>query len=366
MKNKRSVDIFGLSNIFIKQISFELAIPISIIVEKSLKTGKFPTVWKQSIITPVYKNKGKKEEMSNYRPISSIPIFAKILETLVSEDLMIYLEANSIINNEQFGFRKFRSVHHAIISFVNNITMEISKNNNMGCLLLDCEKAFDTVNRNLLLEKLKSYGVLGLNLQWFDSCLNDRSQKVKFKDKISENSITTSIGIIQGSSLSAILFLIYINDIKIQSAERIFLYADDCAANFSLQSENENVIANISKEIDEWYMRNKLALNKNKSELMVFTPKFKEVDNRIRNALSNGENLINNNILKSDVRYLGIFLDNKLNFELSCKKNCATLCNRIVVNNKSKKMFPHRYKIESLLRICSFAFEFFFLLFSKY
>lgn len=60
MKNKRSVDIFGLSNIFLKQISFELAIPISIIVEKSLKTGKFPTVWKQSIITPVYKNKGKK------------------------------------------------------------------------------------------------------------------------------------------------------------------------------------------------------------------------------------------------------------------------------------------------------------------
>ena len=162
---------------------------------------------------------------------------------------------------------------------------------------------------------------------------------------LSENSITTSIGIIQGSSLSAILFLIYINDIKIQSAERIFLYADDCAANFSLQSENENVIANISKEIDEWYMRNKLALNKNKSELMVFTPKFKEVDNRIRNALSNGENLINNNILKSDVRYLGIFLDNKLNFELSCKKTaqlCAIGSSSII---KVKKCFPTDTKL---------------------
>ena len=92
-------------------------------------------------------------------------------------------------------------------------------------------------------------------------------------------------------------------------------------------------------------MRNKLALNKNKSELMVFTPKFKEVDNKIRNALSNGKNLINNNILKSDVRYLGIFLDNKLNFELSCTKTaqlCAIGSSSII---KVKKCFPSDTKL---------------------
>ena len=344
LKNKRSADIFGLSNFIIKKLSFELAIPLAIIIEQSLKDGIFPSAWKNSIITPVYKNKGDSKDMTNYRPIAAIPIFAKILETVVSEDLMIYLECNNLLNNQQFGFRKFRSVHQAIISFINNITMELNSNNNTGCLLLDCEKAFDTVNRKELLLKLESYGILGKKLNWFDSYMSDRTQKVKYNNILSSNTFSSKYGVLQGSALSAGLFLIYINDLKLDSVKNVLLYADDCALNFNIKTEKD--IINISQEVENWYSNNHLSLNKNKSELLIFTPGFKELNMQTSTFFSNYKFFINNSILKTNVRYLGIYLDQKLSFHHSMKKSarlCAIGTSSLI---KVKYLFPQDAKIK--------------------
>ena len=344
LKNKRSADIFGLSNFIIKKLSFELSIPLAILIEKSLQEGIFPSAWKNSIITPVFKNKGDSKDMTNYRPIAAIPIFAKILETVVSEDLMAYLERNNLLNNQQFGFRKFRSVHQAIISFINNITIELNSNNDTGCLFLDCEKAFDTLNRKELLIKLESYGILGKKLNWFDSYMSDRSQKVRYKNVMSSNTFAPRYGVLQGSALSAGLFLIYINDLKLDSAKNVLLYADDCALNFSMKTEKD--IIDISQDIENWYSNNYLSLNKDKSELLIFTPGLNEPNKLTSTLINNDRNFINNSILKTNTRYLGIYIDQKLNLNHSLKKSARLSAIGTSSLIKVKHLFPQDAKIK--------------------
>ncbi|CAF4754797.1 unnamed protein product [Pieris macdunnoughi] len=151
-------------------------------------------------------------EVSNYRPISLLPVIAKILERIVNKRLLSFLETQSLISYNQFGFRKQRSTADA----VSNLTEHISEKLDMGqvCIgvFLDLAKAFDTVSRCILLRRMKLLGVRGVALQWFASYLKDRQQRVSLRGYTSHKKYVR-FGVPQGSALAPTLFLIYINDL---------------------------------------------------------------------------------------------------------------------------------------------------------
>ena len=144
----------------------------------------------------------------NYRPIAVLSPFAKILERLVYNQLSHLLEKENILFKHQFGFRKNYSTEQAILELTDNLKMKIDSNEAICSIFLDLSKAFDTVNHQILLQKLYRYGIRPL--QWFKSYLESRTQYVEVEN-VKSNPLSIQSGVPQGSTLSPLLFLIYIS-----------------------------------------------------------------------------------------------------------------------------------------------------------
>ena len=145
---------------------------------------------------------------SNYRPISILPIFSKILEKLMHKILTSVLDSYNILYKHQYGFQRGKSTDHAILDLHANIIKAVESWEKSCFIFLDFAKAFGTVNHDILLEKLKYYGIRGLPLNWFKSYLSGRYQCVKINNAKSDNKAIVC-GVPRGSLLDALLFLIY-------------------------------------------------------------------------------------------------------------------------------------------------------------
>ena len=165
--------------------------------------------------------------MSNYRPIALSSVFSKVLEKLMYNRISSFFTKQNILYDYQFGFRKNHSTSLALFEVFQMIANELSSKNKVMGIFLDLQKAFDTVDYEILLFKLSHYGIRGLALEWFRSYLIDRYTYTSVNGCFS-TSTAVKCGVPQGSVLGPLLFLIYINDIcNASKNNKIRLFADD-------------------------------------------------------------------------------------------------------------------------------------------
>lgn len=162
-----------------------LARPLTTLMNRTINEGKIPSEWKHALVTPVHKA-GPKTDPSNYRPISVLPVFSKILERAVHGMVYSYLQENKLLSSIQSGFRPLHSTSMCLTHVTNNLLENVDKGLPTGLLFLDLSKAFDTLDHNIMLDKLTVLGFNRSAIQWFRSYLTTRTQSVNVNGVLSE------------------------------------------------------------------------------------------------------------------------------------------------------------------------------------
>ena len=295
----------GIPPIFVVNCREALALPLSTIFNASLKTGTFPSAWKEARIVPIFKS-GDAKSVKNYRPISILCVFGKILESLVCPMLTWHMK--QIISPQQFGFLKSRSTNTNLVSFLTQVSESLDARLSVDTIYTDISKAFDTVDHIILLHKLSTFGITGDLLAWFSSYLQQRKSRVVIGGFSSAPFQCTS-GVPQGSHLGPILFNIFINDIVlIFRHAQCFLYADDMKLSMQIREQYDTSL--LQEDLDRlvvWCDDNQLFMNLDKCKFIRFS--------RCSNVAPPAYN-INGYVLEEveSIRDLGVLLDKKLRF----------------------------------------------------
>jgi hypothetical protein len=304
----------GLDNLpakFLKDGSRFLAPPITHIINLTLHHGKIPQDIKDARVVPLYK-KSDKTEPGNYRPVSVLTIVSKILERAVYDQVESYLKNNNLLYKLQSGFRSCFSTDTCLMYLTDYIKMEMGKGNYTGMVMLDLQKAFDTVDHKILLYKLSAMGMSQKTVKWFEDYLTGRTQLVAVGEILSKPCKITC-GVPQGSILGPLLFLIYVNDMPAATNCELLLYADDSALLVS-DTNVDNIQNTLGKELESvssWLVDNKLSLHLGKTESILFGSKRKLNKHSSLKVVCNGNDVV----AKKSVKYLGAELEQTLSGE---------------------------------------------------
>ena len=326
LENKNRSGHDGISNTLLKTIKNDISQSLTIIINQMLTTGIFPDAFKLSKVIPLFK-KGDSCLLVNYRPISLLPTISKVFERVIHDQMYEYFNRFNLLAEQQYGFRKQHSTEYAAIKLIDHVSKGV---------YIDLSKAFDTLTFEVLLYKLKYYGVTDTAFDLLKSYLTNRKQYVVFDSCQSEH-VEIYTGVPQGSILGPLFFSIYINDLFTVSDRLNFLmYADDTTIYFNLEDfDNLTKESDINRELEKvniWLKLNKLSLNTQKTKLMLFHRKQKHLDEI--NDVINGIEIEH----VPSFNFLGIMLDENLSWKSHIK----------MVGNKISKVTGILYRLKNV------------------
>jgi hypothetical protein len=338
-KDGSSPDYIG--NKILKKCYQTLTIMITELFRISIDSGQLPESWKLSYIIPLHK-KHDKCNVENYRPISITSILCKTLERIIVVNLNKFLIKNNLINENQFGFLKFRSTNTNLIVSFEDWYEAISIGNKIDVIYIDFKKAFDSINIEILLSKIHNIGVRGKLFNWIKNFLNNRKFQVKIENSLSSEKNISS-GVPQGSVLGPLLFLLYINDLPntITDKVKIKLYADDVKLYMIYKDENDKIhLQNALDQLFKWSELNLLEISLNKCFSFYLGPKNLKTDYFINGSKVN---------YSSTIRDLGIVIDEKLTFKMHISKivrNAYFKCYQLfrVIRTRNPIILTNLYK----------------------
>ena len=327
------------------ELSKELSIPLSILFNKSLETGKIPTDWKDANVVAIFK-KGTKSVPGNYRPVSLTCVVCKLLESFIRDAIVDHMNKFNIYSNCQHGFRKRRSCVTQLMQVMEDFTEFIENKSAFDVIYLDFQKAFDQVPHQRLLSKLAGIGIGGNIHKWILDFLFERKQKVHVGNSYSRSTNVLS-GIPQGSILGPVLFTIFINDLPDWVNSNCKIFADDT----KLYSESAKCLQlqNDINELQKWSAKWNLFFNADKCKVM----HFGRNNAKYNYTMKLNDNEIMNVINCEEEKDLGVIFDSKLSFDahVQCvisKANRNIGIIRRTFRYLSRKSFIQLYK--SLVR----------------
>jgi hypothetical protein len=327
----------------LKEVKHQISKPLSILFNKSLGLGKVPSNWKCANVTPIFK-KGDKCQPGNYRPISLTSVVCKLMETIIRDNLVKFLEENNIINNSQHGFRNKRSCLTNLLDFFHYVFDVFDESRSVDVVYLDFQKAFDKVPHKRLLNKLRTHGISGNIRNWLEDWLSERKQRVVLNG-VSSKWLKVKSGVPQGSVLGPILFLIYINDMDDGIACKISKFADDTkiASKVTTTHDREILQSDLDRLVN-WASKWQMKFNVEKCKVLHIGS-----NNNRAQYLMNGQQLSAVNKEKD----LGITISSDLKPSQHCSEVFKT-ANKLVgfigraFENKSEKVILKLYN--SLVR----------------
>lgn len=344
LKPKSSTGIDGISNNVLKFIKNEILHPLTLIINQSIENGIFPDKLKVAKVVPVYK-KNDSTMLENYRPISVLPSLSKVFERVMHTQLTTFFTKNNLFYKNQYGFRESHSTELAAVELTDRIINSMDKKETPLAIFLDLSKAFDTINHEILLNKLNFYGVKCNAYKLLESYLTNRKQCIALENTFS-SLLPITTGVPQGSILGPLLFIIYLNDLNF--ASKMFhpvIYADDTALSATLSTfdtgghDRDTNIINELGNITLWLKLNKLSLNVSKTKAILFHNVRKNV---VQPKISINETLIE---FVETFDYLGITLDKNVNWRAHIQKIRSKLSKVAGIMSKMKNILP-----ENILR----------------
>lgn len=322
-KNSESKDVYGVSVNLIKHVIDIIAPLLSHLINGCLDFGVFPDVLKVSRTVPVFK-KGSCTELASYRPISILPVFSKIFETVLFHQIYDHLESHSLLVPAQYGFRRHRSTVLAVESLLKTVLEAFERNQSCSFLLCDLSRAFDTVQHDVLLRKLELY-LGGDALRILSSYLEGRWQSVSWNG-VTSAPLAICHGVPQGSVLGPLLFIIAINDLYYEVSGNVCIFADDSTL-YSCGNDPLHARVTVNSLMSlasHWFEVNKFALNQSKTQEITFS--------------------LSKVAYESDpVKLLGFTLDSKLRWEAHTDLICKRLSRSLYLLRRLSADLPGPY-----------------------
>ena len=347
LSDKTGMDILGFDRKLVKIAGEHIVDSLLCIINDSLSNGTFPDDWKIARVTPVYKNNGDINVMSNYRPISVIGHIAKMVEQLVRSQLVSYLEEHAFISTDQSAYLKGHSTQTSLHRVIDDWLENINDNQTTGVCLLDISKCFDTISHRILLQKLSMYGIKHTELEWFSSYLDKRKQAVFCHNKLS-SLVDLTTGVPQGSVLGPFLFLLFINDISNFTTDGCVtnLFADDAMiyASGDSVSEVQRKLQSCLSNISSWYRENRLKINNDKSKVMLVGSKAQLKSLNVDEFILNYEGMPLE--LVENAKYLGMTINSDISWDFHVQRLCQNMYYHLSLLRRLRRIFPNNLLLQ--------------------